>query len=316
MVLIISVLREKSVETCSSNSFIDLKSSQTEGDMRFILLLLIHLSFLYYNMAEAQHIFKNQEMQLSLTGPYLGQKAPGSIPIRFAKGVVSTSNYEYGGVFSPDMKSFYFIANGGQYAHPTFVVFQDKNNGWEKSEISSGIGQPTFSPNGKIMHLGKRYLELNDTMWSELKTLEAPFKNIRIMRLSESIDGTYFFDTYDEENPEFPIRYSRKIDGKYENPKVLGKAINSGRQLNHPFIAPDESYLIWDAIKAEGYGDSDIYISFKQEDGSWGEALNLGDKVNTEAWEACASVTPDGKYLFFNRNIGSKNYEDVDIFLG
>jgi hypothetical protein len=40
----------------------------------------------------------------------------------------------------------------------------------------------------------------------------------------------------------------------------------------------------------------------------------LGDKVNTEAWEASASVTPDGKYLFFNRNIGSDKYENVDIY--
>ena len=40
----------------------------------------------------------------------------------------------------------------------------------------------------------------------------------------------------------------------------------------------------------------------------------MGDKINTEAWEAVASVTPDGKYLYFNRNVGTDNYENVDIF--
>ena len=37
-------------------------------------------------------------------------------------------------------------------------------------------------------------------------------------------------------------------------------------------------------------------------------------KTNTKAWEASASVTPDGKYLFFSRNVGSDNFENVDIF--
>ncbi|MBI1393634.1 MAG: hypothetical protein GC152_12910 [Alphaproteobacteria bacterium] len=113
---------------------------------------------------------------------------------------------------------------------------------------------------------------------------------------------------------DFPIRYSRLVDGEYEDPKPLSEAINTGTYLNHPFIAPDESYLLWDAKREDGYGDSDIYISFRQDDGSWGAAINLGDKINTDAWEASASVTPDGEYLFFNRNMGSDEYEDVDIF--
>ncbi|NJB69927.1 hypothetical protein GGR42_000389 [Saonia flava] len=40
----------------------------------------------------------------------------------------------------------------------------------------------------------------------------------------------------------------------------------------------------------------------------------MGNNINTEAREAAASVTPDGKYLFFNRNMGTDNYENVDIF--
>lgn len=90
--------------------------------------------------------------------------------------------------------------------------------------------------------------------------------------------------------------------------------INSGTWLAHPFIAPDESYIMWDGRKDGGFGSSDIYISFRQQDGAWGRAMNLGDEVNTDAWEAEARVTPDGKFLFFNRNVGSDNYENVDIF--
>jgi len=57
-----------------------------------------------------------------------------------------------------------------------------------------------------------------------------------------------------------------------------------------------------------------LYISYRKSDGSWGDAINLGEKINTDAWEAAANVTSDGKYMFFNRNMGSGDYENVDIF--
>ncbi|WP_321345442.1 hypothetical protein [uncultured Draconibacterium sp.] len=246
---------------------------------------------------------------------YLGQESPGLIPEAFAPGIVSTEYYEYSGTFTPDLKEFYFIRQGGKYEESTFVVLKNNKNKWQESVVSKWIGQPVISPDGKIMHLGKRYMERTNSGWSELKELKTPFNNIPIMRLSSSVNGTYYFDSYVKEKPDFPIRYSRLLNGKYESPRKLDKTINSGiKNLNHPFIAPDESYILWDAVKKDGYGSSDIYISFKKQDGSWGNAINLGDKINTVAWEASAFVSPDGKYLFFSRNIGSENYENVDIF--
>ena len=282
----------------------------------YFILILVFALFLNACNTKNQ---KSKDSDLpTIENPYLGQKPPGLTPEAFAPDIVSMEYYESGGTFTPDMKEFYFIRGGGEYEKLTFVVFQYENNQWRESVVRSPwAGQPVVSPDGNTMHLGERYMERTKTGWSEVKRLEAPFEDgsdTVIMRLSSSASGTYYFDTYDKEKPDFPIRYSRLVDGKYEKPKALNKAINTGTQLNHPFIAPDESYLIWDAKKEGGYGNSDIYISFKQQDGSWGEAINLGDKINTEAWEAAASVTPDGKYLFFNRNMGTDNYENVDIF--
>lgn len=132
------------------------------------------------------------------------------------------------------------------------------------------------------------------------------------MRLTASSKGTYFVDKFKKDYTG-DIRYSRLIDGKYEEPKLLDKKINTGKSF-HPFIAPDESYLLFDSKRENGYGDSDIYISFREQNGSWGNPINLGDKINTKAWEASASVTPDGKHLFFSRNVGSDDFENVDIF--
>lgn len=252
---------------------------------------------------------KNEE------NPYPGKNTPGLIPEQFAPGIVCTEYYEYSGAFTPDLKEFYFIRLGGKYEEATFVVLKNDNNIWQESVVSKWVGQPVISPDGKILHLGKRYMERTETGWSELKKLEAPFNELPIMRLSSSSYGTYYFDSYYKEIPDFPIRFSSIVNGEYESPRELDQTINSGiKNFNHPFIAPDESYILWDAVKEEGYGSSDIYISFRQQNGSWGEAINLGDKINTSAWEASAFVSPDGKYLFFSRNMGTENYENVDIF--
>jgi Tol biopolymer transport system component len=283
----------------------------------FILILAVLLSLQACDT-------KKQETELSnipaIAKPYLGQKPPGLTPIPFAPGMVSTDIYEYDGAFAHDMKAFYFIRRGEENVKSTFYEykFNDKNEQWEKSVLASPwIGRPVISPDGTTMHLGTRYLKKTASGWSKIQNLEPPIvsnDSMYIMRLSEAANGTYYFDTYKKDDLTFPLRYSRLINGKYEEPKALPKAINTGTYLSHPFISPDESYLIYDAQREDGYGDSDIYISFKQEDGTWGNGINLGDQINTEAWEASASITPDGKYLFFSRNVGSDKYENVDIY--
>ena len=109
------------------------------------------------------------------------------------------------------------------------------------------------------------------------------------MRLSASAKGTYGFDDYKSNDV---IRISKLKDGKRQAPTQMGPMVNTGKWTAHPFIAPDESYLIWDSEREGGHGASDLYISFRQKDGSWGSAINMGDKVNSDKWDAYASVTP------------------------
>jgi len=160
------------------------------------------------------------------------------------------------------------------------------------------------------MHLGKQYKERTEAGWSERKSLGSPFEDIRIMRLTASSKGTYVFDDAGA-GETGAIRSSRLIDGKREEPKLLSKEINSGKWTAHPFIAPDESYIIWDSERDGGYGEVDLYISFRQQDGSWGAAINFGDKINTDGPDSGGGVTPDGKYFFFNRKISP---EDSDTY--
>ena len=157
-------------------------------------------------------------------------------------------------------------------------------------------------------------IERTEDGWSEVKSLGPSFEEIEIMRLTASSKGTYVFDEIGSEDGNGVLRYSRLIDGAREEPRPFNEEINSGKFNAHPFIAPDESYLIWDCRRDDGYGGSDIYISYRQQDGSWGPAINLGGEINSEGWDAAASVTPDGKYLFFHRlnDAGNANIYWVD----
>ncbi|RBP50622.1 PD40 domain-containing protein [Arenicella xantha] len=251
------------------------------------------------------------------TGAYLGQRPPGITPEPFAPSIVTTENWEYGGTFTPELNEFYFIrevADVDGVKKQEFVVLKNDGSQWIETIVSPRVGQPFISPSGQTMHLGKKYMERNEAGWSEVKRLGSPFAEIRIMRLTASAKGTYVFDEIGSSNGDGIIRYSRFVDGKREAPRPLSKEINSGKFNAHPFIAADESYIIWDGRREGGFGHSDIYISFRQQDASWSDAINLGDEINTSAWEASASVTPDGKYLFFNRKIDSSPQGNVDIF--
>lgn len=239
-------------------------------------------------------------------GPYLGQQPPGLTPEAFAPGIVSTSGWEYGVFFAPEMDKVYFIREVNADTDPKqeFVVFEQKQGKWKFRVLSPRVGTPTLSPDGNTMYFGRAYKEKTDTGWSEMKRLGAAFEPIPIMRVTASDSGLIAIDDASDNSV---LRYSRLVDGKREAPVPFPEHINTGQFNAHPFIAPDESYVIWDGQRNSEVRNADLFISFKQPDGSWGKAIKMGEEINTPASEFAASVTPDGKYLFFNRNAGKDN---------
>ena len=94
------------------------------------------------------------------------------------------------------------------------------------------------------------------------------------------------------------VRFSEYFNGEYTTAKKLSSKINTDNaKESNPFIAPDESYLIFS--RSTRYAD--LFISFKQTDGSWGDAINMVE-LNTNLHELYANVSPDGRFIMFLSN--------------
>ncbi len=263
----------------------------------FILTLVLAL---FLNACNTKNQKSKDNDSPTIETAYFGEKPPGLIPVEFAPDIVSPEGLFEGGKFSPDMKEYYFSRKNGKYEKRTFFVIRYENNSWG-NESETDIKYPNYSRDGNIIYKGNKYRDRTETGWSELKSLGPPFTDMHIMGITVSDKGTFFFDQFERPDTIGAISYSRLINGKYEPRQKMGKEINTGTWIAHPNIARDESYLIWDVEREDGYGGSDIYISFRQKDGSWLPAINMGDKINTAFDDSGARVTGDGKYLFFSR---------------
>jgi Tol biopolymer transport system component len=263
-----------------------------------------------------------------LTGPYLGQKTPGMKAELFAPRIVSTGDFEHSSpVFSPDLTEIYWSTthedkNGETYLRPTYYMKQ-VNGVWSEPKIPS-FGKdfkvcenPFIQPDGKriYFHANKTlpeghsfkldlyYAERKGDDWSEpvklTETINTP--NYLEGMPSVSRNGTlYFVGYYAKSEDGFGLYYSKLVNGKYEKPALMEEKFNSLNADWTPYIAPDESYFIFCSFRDGGFGSGDLYICFKEKDGSWGKVINMGDKINTIANERFPNVTPDGKYFFFN----------------
>ena len=215
---------------------------------------------------------------------YLGQSAPGLVPEPFAPGMVSTDEHlESEVLFLPDMKQLSFTRTDINTNESEFIVMQYNGSQWSRKSI----------PSAEVDDQKKKF----SPSVSELKNLE-PFRDIPIIGFARSSNETIYYYVMDFKDGSGHLSYSRRVDGQYEKPVKMSNAVNRGKYIAHPFIAPDESYLMWDAEK-EGEGTPDIYISFRDKDGTWGEAINMGSTINSPLYEQRPKVTPDGKYLFF-----------------
>ena len=82
--------------------------------------------------------------------------------------------------------------------------------------------------------------------------------------------------------------------------------------VKNPSVSTDGSTLYFASDKADGYGNFDIYSAAIDENGSVGEATNLGQKLNTEGQEMFPFISADNT-LYFSSN-GHLGLGGLDVF--
>jgi len=82
-------------------------------------------------------------------------------------------------------------------------------------------------------------------------------------------------------------------------PENLGAVINTDAEEWGPYVDPDEDFLIFTSNRPGGFGLHDLYISFRNADGSWSEPQNMGNTINSSNDDASPLISPDGNYLFY-----------------
>ncbi len=262
---------------------------------------------------------------LELKGPYLGQEPPGIKPEVFAPGIISHGFHEHNLTISPGGDEMLFSCSSSDHRHYAIIQVRRKNNIWLLPEIAPFSGKysdmsPRFSPDRKKLYFSSRrprkgevnarkdfdiwFVEKRGEIWSEPDNLGNPV-NTEYNEYSPSFskNGNIYFHFWEEKGSESDICYSVFDNDGFNNPEKLEYGISSEHYEGGPFIAPDESYLLFQAIRPESYsGNTNIYISFSKADNTWSKPVNLGEVINSSGYPIQPMISPDEKYLFFSTN--------------
>jgi hypothetical protein len=267
---------------------------------------------------------------------YLGQTPPGTTTELFAPGIVSTEVVELNSVFSPDGREFFFtrLIDGpdetGEYPGRTRSIMHHmvyENGAWSEARPlrlfpdapHTWTADMAISPDGQLLYfMGPHPVDaegessdLNlwvsrrtDDGWSIAEPLPETVNSLADEIYSSVVaDGSLYFNRRGAQPGDRSnlFRAQRLADGGFAEAVNVGSYVRDELWVGDTFVAPDESYMVLTTVRPDGFGKGDLYVSFREADGYWGEPINLGPEVNSDATEYCPMVTPDGKYLFFSR---------------
>jgi hypothetical protein len=269
--------------------------------MRTILHTII-LFFAIIPVLDAQE--KGMISQQELFG-----NPPDSIPVVFAKGIVSVGDrYEYGLAIAPDYSEIFFTAESP--AKGLSVMKRSDSGAWTYPETANLRGTNSWEFEAFYTFDGtKLYFssDVNDTsrLWCSEKSEKgwnSPFL------LKSTVNSTpVFWATIAKSNTMyytnlsvFQIYKSHLTDGQYKTTEKGGVTFGI-----HPYISPEEDFILFN-------GKGDIYIAFATKEGKWTEPVKLGNQINSiEFDETCPSLSPDGKFIFFSRYNDKNGKSDI-----
>lgn len=250
-------------------------------------------------------------------------------PEIFAPGVISGPANEDSVAFTPDGHTVFF----DRISWPNAVILESHKIGhvWSEPKIAPFSGQwldhdPAMSPDGSfliftsnrpdtpggkpldaVMANGKvqpgsgghlwRVDRKGEDGWGEpVRLPDSVNSSTRTYAPSIAADGSVYFQRPGDDD-DFRLYRSQYRDGAYQAPELVALGDPAAHKLD-PAIAPDESFIVFDANYA-GKGKPDrLYIAFREGSG-WSEPVDLGEGVNVgDPWGS--HLGPDNRTLYFS----------------
>ena len=239
-------------------------------------------------------------------------------------GIISTGYNERDLALSPDGTEMFYTLLAPRFVFSVLVHSRKINGQWTTPEVALFSGEyadmePAFSPDGQKLYFVSRrpvqaeevkqdfdiwYVTKKNGTWSAPQHT-GPELNSTADEFYPSVtqDGSIYFTAALAENKGEEDIYKAKFKhGEFEKPVNIGGGVNTALDEFNAFVDPAENYLLFSAVNGEGdNGRGDLYISFRNEQGEWGQPKNLGPSVNSPRLDYCPFVQHDTLYFTSER---------------
>jgi len=245
---------------------------------------------------------------------------------------ISTNQEEvYFTIQSPDeqvSKIAFVTKQNSTWSEPQLVSFSSAHRDIEPFLSNDNLrlyfasNRPLHDSISKSKDYDIWYVERKSTKekWSKPKNLGLPINTTKdefYPSVAKNGNLYYTSENYNSLGKD-DIFVSQWKENSYQEPQNLGLAINSAGYEFNAFIDADERFLLFTAYnRNEGLGSGDLYISYKNKEGQWEKATNLGKTINSAQMDYCPFYDNLNKTLYFTskRNSITDNlFNSIDSF--
>jgi len=183
---------------------------------------------------------------------------------------------------------------------------------------------PIISPDGKTVYFSRIshpqntngtkgsqdiwFSELKNEQWTAARRLPSPLNKEQYNSLySITPDGNTLLLKGAYKNGVYETRgfsLSKKTARGWSAPnkiEIPGYSKTSKGQFDCGYLSTDGKVLVMSFSEKKNSKVDDLYVSFKQKDGTWTKPMNLGKEINTEEFtETTPFLAPDGVTLYFS----------------
>ncbi len=193
-------------------------------------------------------------------------------------------------LFVPWLKEYPGACNPVISKNDSVFIFTQKNE--EKTRILCSFKNNDWSPPDDITEQLGGY----DRFYSNSITGDG---RLLVLFMDDGADGNLYF--------------SQRTDTTWTRIKGAGKIINSIYWEAHGFITPDGETLYFSSNRPHGEGELDIWLSARNDDGSWNDPVNLGNIINTPYNEDTPFLDTENNALIFSSQ-GHISMGGYDVF--